>query len=88
MEDIKKIMLGFKAIEQGTKNFYKPIKEVEDLAKQRLKDCSGCLVDAPKLLKVNDKRIPELSGKQCSECGCIAPFKFRQSIQKCDKWQN
>jgi hypothetical protein len=88
MEDIKKIMLGFKAIEEGTKNFYKPKKEVEDLARKRLEKCSDCLEDAPKLLRVIDKRIPELSGKQCKNCGCIAPFKFRQSIQKCDKWQN
>ena len=89
MENIKKIMLGFKAIEEGTRNFYKPKEEIEDLARERLKDCSDCLVEAKtKLLSVKDKRIPELSGKVCKHCGCIAAFKFRQSIEKCDKWQN
>ena len=81
-------MLGFRAIDEGTRNFYKPKPEVEALAKQRLKDCSDCLEDAPKLLRVKDNRIPELSGKQCKNCSCIAPFKFRQSIDKCSKWES
>ena len=86
MDDIKKIMLGFKAIEEGTRNFLKPKKDVEDLARERLEDCSECLVDSDVGLK--DKRIPELSGKICKNCHCIASLKFRQSIQKCEKWRN
>lgn len=87
MEDIKDIMKGFKAIDKGIKNFKKPIDEVEQLAKERIAFCD-CLVDAPKLLKVTDERIPELSGKICKYCKCIAPYKFRQSIVKCKRWED
>lgn len=88
MEEIKKIMRTLRAIEQGTRNFYIPKDRIEDLARQRIKECN-CLVDPNKSdgeLKIIDKRIPELSGKVCGECSCIAPFKFRQSIDKCKNW--
>lgn len=71
----------------GEENFNNPIKEVEDLAKERMQYCD-CLVEEPiDFLKVTDERIPELSGKMCDECGCTASYKFRQSISKCEKWQ-
>jgi hypothetical protein len=74
----------------GKENFNSPIKEVEDLALERLFDCLDCLsfIDEPiSFLKVKDKNIPDFSGKMCDECGCTLSYKVRQSISKCNKWQ-
>lgn len=71
---------------EGKRNFENPIQEMEDLAKERLKDCN-CLVTEPiDFLRVSEERIPELSNMMCDECGCTASYKFRQSIKKCEKW--
>lgn len=72
---------------EGKHNFENENDEVEKLAKERLKDCD-CLVEEPiDFLRVEDRRIPELSNKMCDICGCTASYKFRQSIEKCSKWQ-
>lgn len=81
--------VGLKPYEVGKHNFYYTDDEVESLAKERLKTCSGCpfFVDEPiDFLRVKDEKIPELSNKICSGCGCTLPYKIRQSIQPCDKW--
>ena len=71
---------------EGKHNFENPTDEVEALAKERLSACD-CLVDEPiDFLRVADDRIPELSNKMCQECGCTGAYKFRQSIEKCNKW--
>jgi hypothetical protein len=74
----------------GKENFNNPIKEVEDLARERLETCKGCpfFVDEPiSFLSVTDINIPELSGKICDECGCTASYKLRQSKSKCKYWK-
>ena len=79
---------GINPYEIGEHYFNNPDAEVEELAKQRLKDCSECLTLEPiDMWKIEDVRIPELSNKSCNKCGCIAPYKFRQSIDKCSKWK-
>ncbi len=72
---------------EGRLNFENPSEEIESIAKERLKYCN-CLVEEPiEFLRVEDKRIPELSNMMCDICGCTASYKFRQSIKKCEKWQ-
>lgn len=79
-----------KAIAIGIKNFKFAKSEVEELAKKRADKAKNCenFKDEPiDFLKVKDKRIPELSGKYCVNCGCVASFKFRQNISKCECWE-
>jgi len=79
---------GLDPYEIGEYYFNNPDSEVEELAKERLKDCSECLDFEPiDIWKIEDIRIPELSKKSCNKCGCIAPYKFRQSLEKCPKWK-
>ena len=82
------IKSGIEPYDIGKYYFENPDPEVEALAKERLKDCSECLEIEPiDAWKVEDTRIPELSNKSCSKCGCIAPYKFRQSLEPCKKWK-
>jgi len=81
---------GMKPLSVGFENFKNPKEEVEELAKERLFHCINCkeFIEEPiDFLKVEDKRIPELSNKMCDECGCTLSYKLRQSIKICDKWQ-
>ena len=78
------------AFREGVKNFNNPTPEIEALAKKRLDECKGCefFVKEPiSFLRVEDKRLPEASGMMCGECGCSLPYKLRQSISKCSKWE-
>lgn len=76
------------AYEEGVYNFNNPTKEIEDLARQRLKECD-CLEREPiSFLRVKDERIPKLSEMICGECGCTASYKFRQSKDKCKQWSS
>lgn len=75
---------------EGKKNFESQSEEVEKLARKRLQFCLSCeyFKDEPiKAFKVEDKSLPEASGKYCEECGCVLSYKLRQSIQPCEKWQ-
>lgn len=78
---------GIDPIKIGKRNFENPTEEVEQLARDRVKYCE-CLEDEPiSFLRVEDKRIPELSNKMCGRCGCTAPYLFRQSVKMCKGWQ-
>lgn len=81
---------GTDGLEEGMRNFKHYDKEVEQLAASRKDTCVGCpfFIDEPiSFLRVEDLLIPELSNKMCGECGCTLSYKLRQSINKCDKWQ-
>lgn len=81
---------GTDGLGEGMRNFKNYDKEVETLAESRKNTCIGCefYVDEPiPFLRVEDKRISELSNKMCNKCGCTLSYKLRQSIDKCDKWQ-
>lgn len=72
---------------EGMENYDRNIPDIEDRARKRLEDCKDCLIDEPiKSFRIEDKRIPELSNKMCEDCGCAAPYLFRQDIKKCEKW--
>lgn len=82
---------GIEPIEEGINNFNHPNIDVELLAKERKETCVVCsmFVDEPiSFLRVKDKAIPELSNKMCYSCGCTVSYKLRQSLDKCDKWEN
>lgn len=81
---------GLKPYEVGKHNFENPILCVEVKAKQRAEICKECVhfVDEPiDFLRIKDERIPELSEKMCNDCGCSLPYKVRQNIKLCEKWQ-
>ena len=81
---------GIEPLEEGLYNFKHPNINVERLAEDRKNTCIGCefYIEEPiKFLRVQDKIIPELSNMYCDECGCTLSYKLRQSITKCDKWQ-
>jgi len=81
---------GIEPLEEGLYNFKHPNINVERLAEDRKNTCVGCefYIEEPiKFLRVQDKIIPELSNKMCNDCGCTLSYKLRQSIIKCNKWQ-
>lgn len=81
---------GTDGLGEGMRNFKQPIAEIEAMAESRKNECIGCefYTEEPiHFLRVEDKRIPELSNAMCGECGCTLSYKLRQSIDKCDKWQ-
>ena len=82
---------GIDPVIEGIYNFNNSDMDIELLTFDRLQVCLDCemFVDEPiDFLKVTDKNIPELSNKICDECGCTLSYKLRQSISKCEKWQD
>lgn len=90
-EDDPDIIRDIRAIITGISNFELNIVNARNKARERLKNhCAGCefFIDEPiESEKVIDKVIPELSGKICGECGCVMPYKLRQSVKKCERWK-
>lgn len=61
----------------------------EATAAARATVCGGCdqnVQEPIKFLKIEDPRIPELSGKMCDGCGCALPYLLRQNSKICKKW--
>ena len=80
---------GIEPVEEGLRNFRNPVLEIERLAENRMHECSECeffQTEPISFLRVEDKRIKELSNMYCEECGCTSSYKLRQSITKCKKW--
>lgn len=80
---------GIEPLEVGMYNFRNPVLEIERLAENRMHECSGCeffQTEPISFLRVEDKRITELSNMYCEECGCTSSYKLRQSITKCKNW--
>ena len=80
---------GIEPLDVGMHNFRNPVLEIERLAENRMNECSGCeffQTEPISFLRVEDKRINELSNMYCEECGCTSSYKLRQSITKCKKW--
>ena len=80
-----------KPIYIGLLNFYSKSKTAKILAEKRyLESCKNCNFftdETNELLQVVDTEIKELTHKSCNLCGCVSSYKLRQSIKKCDKWQ-
>lgn len=81
---------GLDPLSEGLRNFNIIDKEIESLAKERMKTCLGCPhfeTEPVDFLRVEDQRIPELSNKMCGDCFCALSYKTRQSKTICTKWQ-
>jgi len=66
-----------------------PTTQTENLAKKRLEICKNCpdfQIEPIPFLRIKDENIPELSEKYCKKCGCALPYKTRQNLQTCPKW--
>ncbi|TWP29358.1 hypothetical protein ETU08_07610 [Apibacter muscae] len=80
---------GIEPVQQGINNFNIPDETIEELAKKRAEICAGCefmKMEPISFLRVKDTRIPLISEQYCVKCGCELPYKLRQSIEKCEKW--
>ncbi len=80
----------YKSIYLGMLNFWVNDSRALKLAKERTQTCTICehfIEEKNDLLKVKDDKIPQLSNKQCGDCGCVLSYKLRQSEKKCKKWQ-
>lgn len=90
---------GMEPYDVGKYNFENPIFCAEIKAEKRAEICSGCryfkeepieylVIDGEKIyFRIEDKNIPLLSHKSCGKCGCVLPYKTRQSIKECKRWQ-
>lgn len=90
-ESDPQVIRDVKAIISGMTNFFVRSGKAKDNAKELLdKYCSSCIyfiTDPVESEKVQDKDIPELSGKMCSFCGCTSSYKLRQTIKPCEFWK-
>jgi hypothetical protein len=93
MDKIKSILTKGKTVltdgldpyEEGKKNFNDGV----GIDKKKLDICRGCkhFKEEPvDFLRVEDKDVPELSGKMCGACGCTLSYKIRQNIKPCKEW--
>lgn len=62
------------------------------LAIKRFEDhCRGCefnVLDPVEDMREKDSQIPDASDRMCSHCGgCVLSYKLRQSVKKCEFWQ-
>lgn len=81
--------VGLEPYSIGKKNFENPNEEVESLALKRKEKCVSCELFEDEVLEsclITDVRIPQLSNKMCGECFCVLAYKLRQSVVKCEKW--
>lgn len=81
---------GITPIKEGKKNYEIPLLAVEKLALDRMNVCVSCKYykkEPIDFLQVVDERIPQLNRMYCEKCGCELPYKLRQTINKCKKWQ-
>lgn len=81
---------GIEPLIEGKHNFENPNHETESLANERTITCIDCryFKDEPiDFLQIKDNNIPDISGKSCGKCGCILPYKLRQSKSICKRWQ-
>lgn len=85
------VIRDIKAIISGMTNFFVGSGKANKAAEERYKKhCAGCVYfisDPVESERVEDKNIPELSGKMCSLCGCTSSYKLRQSIKPCEFWK-
>jgi len=82
---------GISAIEIGKFALENPTKQTEELARKRLETCKKCTdfqTEPIPFLRIKDVNIPDFSQKYCKKCGCALPYKVRQNIETCPKWNN
>ena len=78
---------GLEPLEVGMANYLLNDPDIEALALKRYKLSKGSIEKEPiSFLKIKDERIAELSEMMVSDCGCAAPYFYRQSIEKLKEW--
>ena len=78
---------GLEPLEVGRSNYLLNDPDIETLALKRYKLSKDCIEKEPiSFLKIKDERIKGLSEMMVSDCGCAAPYFFRQSIEKLKEW--
>lgn len=83
------VIKSSKAILQGLSYFHLGINT--ELARRRFENsCKACPHNVPDpvtSMRVEDTKIKELSSKMCDHCGgCVLSYKIRQTIKKCEFW--
>ena len=83
-------MLNIKEILNGWENYFIPNPVTEEEAKRRAEICLSCpsLKKGKVLAFLKDKKITEIEGTYCGECGCPSVAGVRSKDKKCDlkKW--
>lgn len=84
------IITSTKAVIAGMGNFYfgKKYDYALDKYENFCLNCPSNVEDPVESMHVEDKQIPGLSGRMCSDCGCTLSFKTRQNIKPCSKWKS
>jgi len=80
---------GLKPYQIGKEKLENPDTETEKLAEERADICAYCPLFSEEpitQLRVEDTRLPKLSGKICGDCGCSSPYLLRQNIKICRNW--
>ena len=78
---------GLEPLEVGMTNYSLNDPKIEALALKRYKLSKESIEKEPiSFLKIKDSRIIGLSEMMVSECGCAAPYFYRQSIEKLEEW--
>ena len=78
---------GVEPLEVGIANYLLNDPDIEALALKRYNLSKGYIEKEPiDFLRIKDERIEGLSEMMVSDCGCAAPYFFRQSIEKLKEW--
>ena len=79
---------GLGPLEVGMVNYLLNNPEIEELALERYELSKNCIEKEPiDLFAIKDKRILGLSKMMVSDCGCAAPYFYRQSIELLKEWK-
>lgn len=79
---------GLEPLEVGMANYLLNDPEIEKLALERYELSKHCIEKEPiNLFAIKDKRIKGLSKMMVTECGCAAPYFYRQSIEILKEWK-
>lgn len=78
---------GLDPLEEGYKNYQKNDPIIEALAIKRYNLSKDSIEKEPiAFLRIKDGRIEGLNEMMVSDCGCAAPYFFRQNIEKLKEW--
>lgn len=78
---------GLEPLEVGMANYLLNDPDIEALALKRYKLTKDFIEKEPiSFLRIKDERIEWLSEMMVSDCGCAAPYFYRQSVVKLKEW--
>lgn len=83
------VILTSKAIVQGMAYFHLGVnkKLAQKRFEEHCRDCSHNVPDPVLSMQVKDTLINDLTSKMCDHCGgCVLSYKIRQTVKKCEFW--